>query len=568
MYDHEAFTGVRVTVNKKRYYFKPYAYLLYKNGSVTIKDYDSSVTFKEIDASQSFQQIRDVLANCSGCGCDATPVLIESPDGTIHVTQLGDGTTELEVNKPSLISSDANNNITLGVDNKLFSTPVTLSGVYDYLTILGQTITRNAINLANHVTGRLGFGNLVQGSGTSVVGKPTSGTGDNTNIQASADGQFLVRRSGALTFGSLEAADIPAATASKWITSGSDIYRISKVGIGTTTPTAELDVRGFAKYLNAIATADNADFPAVDVNDFSLTARSGFPDMLYGMRIKGNMTFNTINQLGGGLLIDLTTNATTSQLMRPLQVLVDGNLNAISIIRNSNLASLASASLRIEKGNGSNTGQLCEINPGNATNTFRAFGIYLQDFENSNYWGIGTGNTDYLRFFHNTASSSPGSVNPTMWIRDKRIGIGQYAAFIPDATLHIRGESTTTGEALRVTNSAPTTIITAFNAGGINVGSGAFTASPGIINAQTGLRINNAAAAGNYLRGNGTNFVSSPIQQSDITALNDIVLPSTGATYYGAVNTDGSWRTIRSGNDLLHQRRESGTWVTKQTITP
>jgi hypothetical protein len=155
-----------------------------------------------------------------------------------------------------------------------------------------------------------------------------------------------------------------------------------------------------------------------------------------------------------------------------------------------------------------------------------------------------------------------------MWIRDKRIGIGQYAAFMPDATLHIRGESTTTGEALRVTNSAPTTIITAFNAGGISVGSGAFTASPGIINAQTGLRINNAATSGNYLRGNGTNFVSTPIQQADITALNDIVLPSNGATYFGAVDVNGSWRTIRSGDNLLHQRRESGTWVTKQTITP
>jgi len=40
------------------------------------------------------------------------------------------------------------------------------------------------------------------------------------------------------------------------------------------------------------------------------------------------------------------------------------------------------------------------------------------------------------------------------------------------------------------------------------------------------------------------------------------------AVCYGDASTDGSWRTIRDGNNLVTQRRESGTWTTKQTITP
>lgn len=48
-------------------------------------------------------------------------------------------------------------------------------------------------------------------------------------------------------------------------------------------------------------------------------------------------------------------------------------------------------------------------------------------------------------------------------------------------------------------------------------GGGAITAS-GFINSNAGFRISNAATNGNYLRGNGTNFVSSAIQPGDIPA--------------------------------------------------
>lgn len=50
------------------------------------------------------------------------------------------------------------------------------------------------------------------------------------------------------------------------------------------------------------------------------------------------------------------------------------------------------------------------------------------------------------------------------------------------------------------------------------IASGGLGAAAGVVNAATGYQINTTAAAGNYLRGNGTNFVSSAIQLGDLPA--------------------------------------------------
>lgn len=46
-----------------------------------------------------------------------------------------------------------------------------------------------------------------------------------------------------------------------------------------------------------------------------------------------------------------------------------------------------------------------------------------------------------------------------------------------------------------------------------------------------------------------------------------VVLLSSSWIYYGSPVTEGTWRSGRSGTGFIHQRRESGSWVTKQTIT-
>lgn len=38
--------------------------------------------------------------------------------------------------------------------------------------------------------------------------------------------------------------------------------------------------------------------------------------------------------------------------------------------------------------------------------------------------------------------------------------------------------------------------------------------------------------------------------------------------YFGDPTVDGSWRIFPSGNNLMMQRRESGSWETKSEVTP
>jgi hypothetical protein len=47
----------------------------------------------------------------------------------------------------------------------------------------------------------------------------------------------------------------------------------------------------------------------------------------------------------------------------------------------------------------------------------------------------------------------------------------------------------------------------------------------------------------------------------------DVILDSATALDFGDPTVDGSWRLTRSGNNFVFERRESGVWVTKQTIT-
>jgi len=49
--------------------------------------------------------------------------------------------------------------------------------------------------------------------------------------------------------------------------------------------------------------------------------------------------------------------------------------------------------------------------------------------------------------------------------------------------------------------------------------------------------------------------------------VNDLELGAANAVYEGAPGTDGSWRMVRSGTDLVFERRESGSWIEKGAIT-
>jgi hypothetical protein len=52
-----------------------------------------------------------------------------------------------------------------------------------------------------------------------------------------------------------------------------------------------------------------------------------------------------------------------------------------------------------------------------------------------------------------------------------------------------------------------------------------------------------------------------------LTIAGSMDIDASGAYHLGNPTTDGSWRIIRSGDDLKMEQRESGSWVTKQTIS-
>ena len=43
----------------------------------------------------------------------------------------------------------------------------------------------------------------------------------------------------------------------------------------------------------------------------------------------------------------------------------------------------------------------------------------------------------------------------------------------------------------------------------------------------------------------------------------EIVMKSGGTIYWGDKTTEGTWKEVRSGNDILIYRLESGVWVEK-----
>jgi hypothetical protein len=115
---------------------------------------------------------------------------------------LDDGTNPHGTTKSDVGLSDVPNLDTTDAVDKAHDS-VTLTGTPNYITIVGQVITRGLIDLANHVTGRLGFNHLPTGTARSVVGRAGSGNGDLGNISAGNDTILSRVGSGDVAFNSV-----------------------------------------------------------------------------------------------------------------------------------------------------------------------------------------------------------------------------------------------------------------------------------------------------------------------------------------------------------------------------
>lgn len=60
--------------------------------------------------------------------------------------------------------------------------------------------------------------------------------------------------------------------------------------------------------------------------------------------------------------------------------------------------------------------------------------------------------------------------------------------------------------------------------------------------------------------------INTEAPTSALDVVGDIETGSANAFYFGDPSTDGSWRLVRSGNDLVIERRVTGAWATKSTI--
>lgn len=171
--------------------------------------------------------------------------------------------------------------------------------------------------------------------------------------------------------------------------------------------------------------------------------------------------------------------------------------------------------------------------------------------------GITTGGGILMRKTSGTISMSLGLIALSHMSFGHNIGINTTApnlAFTVKALVAIDG--------IQLENSSGNDhvlLITSSNGGGIRLNDNAGTTK--IVN------INDFGAGPDFIN-TGRNL---GIGQTSATSLldvdGDVEIGSADAYYLGDPTTNGTWRIIRSGDDLLMQQREAGVYVTKQTIS-
>jgi len=198
----------------------------------------------------------------------------------------------------------------------------------------------------------------------------------------------------------------------------------------------KLQVAGNATYRNAAFTTNETNNGFLDIRGGTMTAASGSTHALAGINVEGAMVFSASNQTLNGIRVALTSNATASQFVNPLNISVSAATEATSELANTN----ASGSSVLKIGATSSSLIMKSPNAGSGGGARPGYN-YINAGGSPFAWNLegSASNGFFVRSV--TGSSNPGGVDPTFFVKDDKVSIGRYPFPAFPATLSVKNST-------------------------------------------------------------------------------------------------------------------------------
>jgi hypothetical protein len=449
--------------------------------------------------------------------------------------QIGDNVSELQNDAGYVSETDG---LTLAGD---------VTGTGSYSTDITTTIANNAVTNTK----------LRTSSGYSVIGRGTNTTGNVADISATTNHHVLRLQGGTLGFGLLSASSIavstdrvPYAVADALTSSANFTYNGTNLTVATGSMNAS---SGFQ--VNSLAPSgqylrgNGTNFVTSDLTASDLALNSISNTLIRqstGLSVVGRSANST------GNVADITAATDLHVLRRSGSSIGFGLLTGGSISLTSTQIPFGSTG-NVQT---SNSQFLFQSSPANRPRV-------ILDSSPSGRLEFGLG-SDFYGVSNQTVFAGFSSLNesvPALNFLGLKHG-GSFAALTDYTTGPSSALVAFSGMAYLSGNPRIAAAIL-FNGDGVSSATSysgriVFTTSNGAGAVSERMRINKDGQVG----------IGTTTMTSLLDVAGDVEIPTANAFYLGDPTTDGTWRIIRSGNDLLSQRRESGSYVTKQTITP